>query len=47
MKTVEATLTRIYRKLDVRSRTQLATRVGPAGELRQGFSPYPCPRTFP
>jgi DNA-binding CsgD family transcriptional regulator/tetratricopeptide (TPR) repeat protein len=30
VKTVEATLTRVYRKLGVRSRTQLATLVGPA-----------------
>ena len=30
MKTVEATLTRIYRKLDVRSRTQLAALLVPA-----------------
>lgn len=29
VKTVEATLTRIYRKLDLRSRTQLATLLGP------------------
>ncbi|MFA6298312.1 MAG: helix-turn-helix transcriptional regulator, partial [Nocardioides sp.] len=29
VKTVEATLTRIYRKLDVRSRTQLATLLVP------------------
>ncbi|WP_340538953.1 AAA family ATPase [Nocardioides sp. GXZ039] len=33
VKTVEATLTRVYRKLDIRSRTQLATLlVPPAGE---------------
>ncbi|HEY0949753.1 helix-turn-helix transcriptional regulator, partial [Nocardioides sp.] len=30
VKTVEATLTRIYRKLDVRSRTQLVTLLVPA-----------------
>ena len=30
VKTVEAALTRIYRKLDVRSRTQLATLLVPA-----------------
>jgi DNA-binding CsgD family transcriptional regulator len=28
VKTVEATLTRIYRKLGVRSRTQLSSRLG-------------------
>ena len=32
VKTVEATLTRVYRRLGVRSRTQLASRL-------QGFSP--------
>ncbi len=31
VKTVEATLTRIYRKLEVRSRTQLARRMDPRG----------------
>ena len=32
VKTVEATLTRVYRKLDVRSRTQLATKVSAPAE---------------
>ena len=31
VKTVEATLTRIYRKLEVRSRTQLAARLTATG----------------
>ena len=31
VKTVEATLTRIYRKLDLHSRTQLATLLVPSG----------------
>ena len=33
VKTVEATLTRVYRKLDVRSRTQLATRVSAPADV--------------
>ncbi len=43
VKTVEATLTRIYRKLEVRSRTQLAARWLVSAErprVAQGFSPY-------
>ncbi|MFI8320272.1 LuxR C-terminal-related transcriptional regulator [Streptomyces sp. NPDC085529] len=36
VKTVEATLTRVYRKLGVRSRVQLARTLGPAGEQSAG-----------
>jgi DNA-binding CsgD family transcriptional regulator len=38
VKTVEATLTRVYRKLGVRSRTQLSSRLNghPVSELTSG-----------
>jgi DNA-binding NarL/FixJ family response regulator len=38
VKTVEAHLSRIYRKLDVRSRTELASHVSPAERTSRGHS---------